>query len=188
MLHQVNRTERFCVSGVEVLRCRIHLPQWEEYEALSDFYRELGERALGFCEGVLRPEAEAAYECSEDSRKRFHFSPFLYDLTGQVCWQEAELLSVRLTAELSRRGSPEPRSRGWDAHTWQVENGVPTLLPPEQVVLARTGKPLTARKRKRAKGVLIDGGRLWLCGADGWEELPCPEDAPAEGKICQNSY
>ena len=187
MLHWINRAERFRISGVEVLRCRISLPQWAEYGGLSDFYRELGDRAFGFCQDILRPDAEAVYERSEDERKRFRFPAFSYELTGEVCWQEADLLSVRIRAELCRRGSPEPLSRGWDAHTWQLGGGEPTLLPPEQVVQAVAGKALPKRKRKGARGVLIDGGRLWLCRSDGWEELFCAEEAPAEGETDPNS-
>ena len=156
MLYWNKRAERFRVSGVEVLRCCLTLPQWEEHETLSALYREIGDRAMAFCKDRLREEAEAEYESSEDERKRFRFPTWRYELTGEVCHAEDGLLSVRLTATLCRKGSAEPLMRGYDAHTWQLEEGADAvLLPPEQVAERVTGRALPRRKRRRAKGAVI---------------------------------
>ena len=92
--------ERHTREGKEVFRMRIALPQWEGLGEMNDFYRALGERAADFCRDTLVARAERAYDEDGDPKKRFHFRPFRYTLTGTTHEESETHVRVRLCAEL----------------------------------------------------------------------------------------
>ena len=118
---------RVTVEGTEVLTYRIRLPRWQEYEEISAFYDVMAQQALAFCETELRERAEEEFSRSEDPRKRFTFPTLRYRLEGRVSEEKSDRTTVRLVAELSRRGEMLERSE-W-AHTWCLSDGM--LLPSE---------------------------------------------------------
>ena len=105
-------------EGTEILRIRIRLPQWETRSALSEFYREIGERAATFCRETLLPRAEAAFDGDPDPKKRFRFRAFRYTLTGETR-EEGEHVRVRLAAELVKTDGT--RTRFSDEQIWEGE-------------------------------------------------------------------
>lgn len=153
---------RICVSGVEVLRYRISLPEWEEFEAVSSVYGEIADRSLSFCETTLRQMAEAEFEASEDPRKKFRFPAFRYRLEGRVTYEDAQMgiASVFLIAEMKRGDRADYVERHAEAHTWNLSEGL--LLPPEQVVALRCPTERVPKKLRREDGILIDGESLFL--------------------------
>lgn len=151
--------QRICVTGTEVLRYRICLPQWERYAVMSELYREIGARAARYCEEVLRPYAERCYEESEQADKRFRFPAFCYALEGRVTYEDERVVSVGLTVQWRRRGAREALAQYVEGHTWQREEEC--LLPPRQALLA-LGVGQLSQRMLHADGVIREGETLWL--------------------------
>ncbi len=155
------KSGRACVTGVEVLRWRISLPTCGE--KIAAFYEEIGARAAGFCEGLLRERAEHEFEASEDENKRFHFPSFSYRLEGRVTYEDEEYLSVCLVAELRRRGERLPLGAFEDGQVW--EKKTEALLPPEALASLLCKTPFLRKERKRARSVLLsEKALLWHDG------------------------
>ena len=117
------------MTGSEVLSWRLTLPRGMAGTRMEEFYREIGERVVFFCENSLRERAEEDFEKSEDPKKRFHFPTFLYRLHTES-GEEGDVLTVRLCATLARRGEREPRYRREWVHLWSVSEDC--LLPPKR--------------------------------------------------------
>ena len=149
-----------------MLRWRISLPM--HGERISAFYREIGERAVRYCEGALRERAEGEFESSEDEQKRFRFPSLTYRLEGRVTYEDERYVSVCLAAELRRRGEREALGAFEDGQVFEKESGA--LLPPEEVVSLFCGTRLLSKERKSARGVLLsENGVLWHDGS-GWKK------------------
>ena len=142
---------RACLAGVEVLRWRISLPTCGE--KIAAFYEEIGARAAGFCEGLLRERAEHEFEASEDENKRFRFPTLSYRLEGRVTYENEEYLSVCLVAELRRRGERSPLGFFEDGQVW--EKKTEALLPPDEIAFSHCKMPFLRKERKRARSVLL---------------------------------
>ena len=159
---------RACVEGVEVLRWRISLPMCGE--KIDDFYREIGERVVLYCEGKLREGAEGEFEKSADEKKRFHFPTLSYRLEGKITYEDEMYLSVCLAAELRRRGERSPVAVFEDGQVFEKESGI--LLSPEEVVHRFCGTRLLSKERKSARGVLLSEKEvLWHDGTR-WQSKP----------------
>lgn len=171
------------ISGVEVLTYRISLPQWGSLERISDFYSAVEQRTLSFCETTLKKIAEEAFESSEDPRKRFCFPTFRYALEGRVTCEDtkANLLSVRLEAELKRKGTVDCLERQLQAHTWSLSEEM--LLPPEQIAERLGGNARHARKIRKKKDVLVDQGEVYFLNGCVWEKFNILESSKKELKI-----
>ena len=130
---------------------------------MSQFYEKIEKEALSFCEGALLSVAQREFEGCDDPKKRFSFPTFLYSLEGRVSYEslERDLLTVRLTATLSRRGEGTPRERNTDGHAWSLSEE--RMLPPTQVADALGARRLRRRERKGMAGIYVEGGELWLC-------------------------
>lgn len=178
MISWIEHAKQFRLSGVEILRCRIALPYRAEYPALSDFYRQIAESAYHFCQTVLRSMAEEAYQNCPDINKRFRFPSFLYQLEGEVCYDQNHFLSIRIEVTWKQRNHA-PTSHFFDAHTWHIEEETPTLLPPEQIVHEFLPQKHLGISQKKIRGVLITPRQLLLCLGDRWEAIP-PPSAPHE--------
>lgn len=161
MAELFQKNGRACVAGVEVLRWRISLPSCNE--KIAAFYEEIGTRAVGFCEGVLRERAEREFEKSEDEKKRFQFPALSYRLEGRATYEDEKYFSVCLAAELRHRGERSPIGSFEDGHVFEKESGM--LLAPEDVVFRFCGERLSAKEKKSARGVLLsENGVLWYDG------------------------
>ncbi len=137
MVRYHTKTARFCVSGTEVLRCRISLPEWDGRERINSFYRQVGEQTYHFCETRLREIAEGAFEESADEKKKFRFPAFSYLLEVQVTETEDEA-TVTLAAQWRQRGMAEPLAIGRDTHIWQLSEE--QLVPPKKKKKVRKSK------------------------------------------------
>ena len=139
---------------------------------LSGFYEEISDGVRAFCEGELRRRAEEDFEACEDPKKRFFYPSFCYTLEGRIPWEDRERdwVAVRLDACLGRKGGGEILARGADAHVWHRTEGC--LIPPQEVARVLGCRRLSWRERKKADGVLMDGGKVWLCMGGEWTELP----------------
>ena len=171
MVQYICRTECERISGVEVLTYRIRLPKWENLDRISAFYAEIEERTRSFCEMVLKKMAREIFEASEDPKKYFCFPTFRYTLEGQVVYEntETDIVSVRLLAELKRRGSVDCLERQVQAHTWSLSEEV--FLPVEQIA-ERLGKTeLIPRKNRKMREILVDHGEMFFCQNGGLEKL-----------------
>ncbi len=144
MVRYHTKTARFCVSGTEVLRCRLSLPEWEGREKINAFYRQVGEHAFRFCETRLRELAEGAFEESADEKKKFRFPPFSYLLEVQVT-ENGDEATVSLLAQWRQKGVAEPLAVGRDTHIWQISE--------EQLVPPRKEKKPKKKKEKSGSSV-----------------------------------
>lgn len=163
------------VAGSEVLRWRISLPLGGE--GIGDFYREIGERAVGYCEGALTEQATQEFEQSDDPNKRFRFPVLSYHLAGEVTYEDECFLSVLLTAELRRRGERAPIVHFEDGQVWEKEGGV--LLPPDQLVRTVCQTGFSHREKKRCRGVLLSEKVLLWYDGETWnkkELLSCEKN------------
>lgn len=159
----------FRVEGTEVFRYRILLPRFAEFSGVSDFYEALGARAAEFCETTLREHAEQTYAHSEQSDKRFRFSPFLYRLEGRVTYAEEDIVSVMLEARWRRRGEETSCRSYTEGHTWRLSEGL--LLPPAQAAALWRGRR-ALRGARRSESVIREGDRVLVCRKGVWSELP----------------
>ena len=162
MAELFQKSGRARVSGIEVLRWKISLPL--RGERIAAFYREIGERTAAYCEGALRERAEGELERSEDENKRFFFPTLIYRLEGRVTYEDEEILSVCLVAELRRSGERSPIGFFEDGQVFEKQGEL--LLPPERVVSRFGGARLSAKEKRAARGVLLtETGALWHDGA-----------------------
>ena len=109
-------------AGVEVLSFRLSLPNVESMPALTDFYEQMAERVTDFCQRELAPMAEGAYDADPDPKKRFHFRPYRYDLTGRVEEDDGTRLRVRLCARLVM--SDGAQKSFCDEQIWEKGSGM----------------------------------------------------------------
>lgn len=159
MPNKMEESRCFCVKGTEVLRYRVIVPQWDAYETISEFYREIGARSVRYCEETLRPYAERMYEESEQPDKRFRFPVFFYGLMGRVTYEDEQVASVRLEMQWRRRGDAETAAHGSDGHTWQLREEC--LLPPRQAFGLWNDRRLP-RRQSHSDGIVREGERIWL--------------------------
>ena len=157
------------VDGCEVLRWRISLPLCEsEQGKIAAFYEEVGRRAIAFCEGALSERAKAEFECSDDPNKRFFFAAFSYRLAGAVTYEDEELCSVCLTAELRRRGGRAPIELFEDGQVWEKRSGL--RIPPAEVLRLYSEEALLCKEKRLIQGVLLsENSVLWYDGK-GWNK------------------
>lgn len=168
MAEVFQKSGRHCVEGSEVLRWRISLPPCDG--RMAEFYREIGARVVGYCEGALSELAAREFEASDDSEKRFSFAAFFYRLEGRVSYEDDALLSVFFCAELRRRGERIPLGHFESGQVWEKESEL--LLAPEEVVRLRCNTPLSRRERKAARGVFLsEEGVFWQAG-NVWRKKP----------------
>ncbi len=146
------------MEGVEILRWRIELPRWEGLEEISGFYGELEEKTVSFCQGELKKRAKEAYAACEDPKKRFHFSPMVYRLTGKETARERNLLSVSL--EITLQAGDELLGREILGQIFSESEQL--LLSPEQAARAWDGRRLRAAERRQTGGVLLRDGGLFF--------------------------
>lgn len=160
------KRERFCVDGVEVLRCNILLPYPEALPEISDFYFELGEKSYSYAKNSLFSVAGGEYNSDSDERKKFYFKGFRYALDSKITLENENLLSVRLFASLTRNGSREPISSFCAGHVWDKKKQM--LLPPRRALKDigyKGGCP------KKVKSVLLyEDGISVLCNG-AWEKF-----------------
>ena len=162
------KNESFRVEGTEVFRYRIALLRFADFEEVSTFYETVGARAAAFCETTLREYAEQTFARSEQSDKRFRFSPFLYRLDGRLTYAEGDIASVMLEARCRRRGEGELCRAHTEGHTWRLSEGL--LLPPAEAV-ALWMKGSVSRRIRRSDGVIREGERILACRKGIWSEL-----------------
>lgn len=166
MAELFQKSGRACVAGVEVLRWRISLPM--RGEAIAAFYEEIGRRAVAFCERALREHAEQAFALSDNENKRFSFPAFSYRLEGRVTYEDEEVLSVCLTAELRRRGERSCLGFFEQGQVFEKKSGL--LLPPEEVVSLFGGTRLSAKEKRSPKGVLLSQDGVLLHDGNEWKK------------------
>ena len=127
MVTTESQSGRCLVAGTEVLSWRIQLPRGEEDSAMDQWYREIQRRVVRFCEGDLRLLAEKDFEESEDPKKRFHFSPFVYRLDSELLEKDGQL-RVKMVVTLERKRGEWSAVRRELVHIWsQTED---CLIPP----------------------------------------------------------
>ena len=164
MAEMFQKSGRTAVEGCEVLRWRISLPLCEsEQGRISAFYEEVGRRAAAFCEGALSERAKAEFERADDPNKRFSFAAFSYRLAGAVTYEDGELCSVCMTAELRRRGDRAPIELYEDGQVWEKHSGL--WIPPKEVVFLCCGEALSRKEKRLIQGVLLsENSVLWYDG------------------------
>ena len=94
-------------EGIPHCEITLSLPTAEGEERaaarIRDFYRRIGEHTEALARSVLLPRARAAYERSDDPRRRFTHRPFRLSHIARLSAEGEEAVVTR-TLELSHRG------------------------------------------------------------------------------------
>ncbi len=87
-------------AGVEVMRYRISLPQFEDLSEINAFYEQIAKRAESFCRERLFARAQSSYDEDPNEKKRFSHRPYRYTLEGQILSDDGAHVTVKLVASL----------------------------------------------------------------------------------------
>ena len=159
MIEYYTHSAGHCFDGVQVLRYKIALPHFSGRDKISVFYREIYNRALGYCESELCSLSEKKYAECNMPRKKFDYPPLIYRLEGRVTCVEGDLVFVKLTASVSQRGLSDTLTV-YDPHVWSLSEEL--LLPPKMAAreYMGTGK---ASKKIGKNGFLVENGKPYVC-------------------------
>ena len=146
------------LDGVEILRYRIKLPEFEDMDHISQFYRSVADTVGEFCESELREYAEREYATVTEAESRLRYRPLRYLLDGSVTCDDGETVFVRLAASLVRG---DVISQCYDAHAWSREGQ--RMIPPIRVARMLIPKGKLPREVRRADGIYISEGRIYAC-------------------------
>ena len=148
-------------EGVEILRYKIVLPRFSDYEEISGFYRGIYDRVISYCEGELVKHAEKKYVECDIPRKKFDYPPIVYSLSGRVTYECGDLLFVKLTATATQKGMSDAVCV-YDAHAWSLSDR--RLIPPKMAARAHFK---CGNFRKIGKnGFLVEDGKAFICYRD----------------------
>ena len=161
-------------DGVEILRYKICLPEFEGRERMSCFYREIARSVLSFCEGELKQFAFTQYEERRGERTKAGYPMIIYTLNGRVTYSDGEHIFVLIEAMLKRRGERAQICRRYDAHGWELSSQL--LMPPKDVLALAVGERPFPKEAKKAKNLFILDGRLFSCE----EEKICEIELPIQ--------
>ena len=169
MLDYFCRSERYCFEGVELLRYKIVLPELRRYPKISEFYRDIFEIVVNYCESALRDKAKEEYDNCEIPRKKFNYPPICYSLDGRITYADDEVIFVRLIAETRKRGIENSVIRACDAHAWSPRDQL--LMPPKQAAGLFLKKKDIPKSLKQKNGFFVENGKFYTCGGEGIEEI-----------------
>ena len=147
-------------EGVEILRYRIVLPCFSDSLRISDFYREIYDKVLCYCERELTSYSEEKYLECDLPKKKFEYRPLIYRLEGRATCAEGDLLFVKLTASVMQRGLTEPHVI-YDAHAWSLSDE--RLIPPKMAAREYFGSRYNQYKRIGKNGFLVENGKPYVC-------------------------
>ena len=160
---------RHVIDGVEVMRYRISLPEFTGLERISQFYREISERVVAFCEGELKAYAEGEYGKADAKTRKFRYPAIAYRLDGSVTYEGEAVIFVRIEATLKRHGDTALMRRAYDAHAWSPTDEC--LIPSRQAAGIVAPDKKLARRIKSSQSVLYSDGRIFVCDRDSITEL-----------------
>lgn len=155
-------------DGVEVMRYSVTLPEFEDMERITGFYRSVADRVVEYCENELKSYAVGEYERSELPKKRLMYKAIRYLLEGRVTHEDGDVVFVRLCASLIK-GSEGENARSYDAHAWSVWEQ--KLLPPMQAARIYIPHGKLPREIRKADGIYLSDGKLFACKGSKISEL-----------------
>ena len=168
MFEYCRRSHDHTLDGVEILRCRLTFPSFSDKCQISDFYREIFETALRFCQKDLSEYAEKQYMSCDIPQKRFRYLPILYDLNGKVTYTDTDIMFVKLSAQ-AKRISPSGNSICvYDAHAWSLYDQC--MIPPRAAARQFITKGRLPRQLGK-NGFLIENEKPYICYQDHLEEI-----------------
>lgn len=145
-------------EGVEILRVKVVLPRFSDYEGLSDFYRGIYDRVISYCDRELVDHAKKKYTECTMPKKKFDYPPIIYSLTGRVTFEKDDLLFVKLIATASQKGISDTVTV-YDAHAWSVSEE--RMIPPKMAAKTYFGGGSFRQIGK--DGFLVENGKAFIC-------------------------
>ena len=143
------------------------MPQYEDREKISEFYRTLGEKAETFCQTNLKERAERSYEECDDPRKRFRYPPLVYAMTAQEEGIGNGMVSISLDVTL-RQGAAILEKEIW-GHVFCESDGM--LLSPLDVAKRWGGMRLSRSQKKEIGGLIFRGDAIFEKQKDQWAKI-----------------
>ena len=169
MLKYIYRSGKCQTGGVETLRYRISLPEFSEYEAISEFYRNIFEAVLEYCENDLQKIAEKEYTECDIPKKKFRYVPLRYTLDGMITYEDERLIFVKLIAKLIKNGAYDSGRVAYDAHAWSKKDQ--SLVPPRQAAEGFIKSSDIQRVLRKKSGFLIENGKYFVYSRNGIKEI-----------------
>ena len=157
------------IEGIEILKYKICLPEFEGRERMTEFYRKIAAGVMTFCEGELKKYAFSQYEEKSGEIGRMGYPQIIYTLNGRVTHCDGEHLFVLIEAMLKRRGERAQICRRYDSHGWTLSDEL--LMRPKDIALLASGGGNISKDAKRAKNLFISEGRLFSCEGERISEI-----------------
>lgn len=140
--------------GTEALHAICRCPSFSSLPQIGDFYAELTEKSLLWCQSTLLPSLQ---ENAEEGRARTPI-PATYSLTFTQTFADASLLCIR--ADVMLRRYRLPTQAATDAHFWSVTEQ--QLIPPAQVMRQ------LFEKKAACEAFLLQDGKPYLLQRGVW--------------------
>ena len=159
-------------EGIEILKYKICLPEFEKKERMTKFYREISSGVKAFCDGELKKYALLQYEEKGDQRGKLGYPQIIYTLNGRVTYCDGEHLFVLIEAMLKRRGERAQICRRYDSHGWTLSDEL--LMRPKDIAELAFGGENIPKDVRKAKNLFISENRLFCCDGERINEIELP--------------